>query len=99
MKYLVRLNKKAWNPILGKVIEGRVWEVEQVANKDSAKCIWHCANVKIRRNEVDTPISQEITQSGMKVKPTEIELAYSGIAVRGQDDSIVIDVRNGHDVS
>ena len=84
MKYLIRLNPKAYNPISGKVIASRVWEVEQCANKDSEKVIWHCAEVKIN----DRPIREFFTFPKAGAPPTE--LMYFGICTRGQDNAIEI---------
>lgn len=111
MRYLVRLNKKAWNPVTGKVMENRVWEVEQAEWKgrnggtDSGKVIWHCHNVVIRRDGLDTPIRFIVAENAANAKnlavkkATDLEFEFFGIVVRGDDDSIVIDVRSGHDVN
>jgi hypothetical protein len=92
MKYLVRLNPKAYNPITHAVIAARLWEIEQCANKDSEKVIWHCADVRID----ETPIRTLYTLPGKEAKPWEAE--YFGICVRGQDNAI--EIRTGdHDAS
>ena len=93
MKYTIRLNPKAFNPLTRKVIESRLWEVEQCANKDSEKVIWHCAEVKIGTKPV-----REFYTLPKKVEPPW-EMTVFGICVRGQDDAMVIDERTGHDVS
>ena len=90
MKYLVRLNPKAFNPITKKVIESRLWEIEQCASigksgdTDSERGIWHCADVRIDK----TPIRELFTLP----KPGEgsWERTYFGICVRGQDDVVEI---------
>jgi hypothetical protein len=97
VKYIIRLNMKAYNPITGKVDPKRVWEVEQAATKDSAKCVWHCAEVTIRRGSVDTPI-RDIIKQRFEDKPESgkvklVEFEYWGVVFRGQDDAIVIHER------
>lgn len=87
MKYLVRLNPKAYNPITKKVIESRLWEIEQVADRDSEKVIWHCADVRIDK----TPIRELFTLSKLGESPWE--RIYFGICVRGQDD--VVEIKTG----
>ena len=84
MKYLIRLNPKAYNPISGKVIASRVWEVEQCATKDSGKMIWHYADVRIGEKH----IREFFTLPKEGSPPTE--LTYFGICTRGQDNAIVI---------
>lgn len=91
MRYLVRLNPKAINPLTGRIIPSRVWEVEQCANKDSEKVIWHCARIRIG----DVPIHKIFTFPKPGENPTELE--FYGICVRGQDDAIVI-LEGKHDV-
>jgi hypothetical protein len=100
MKYTIRLNIKAWNPLTSKVDTRRVWEVEQAQNKDSASAVWHCANVIIRQHDgKEIPIIDLFAQArllqakepkvpGQKRPP--IEFVYWGIVMRGQDDAIVI---------
>jgi hypothetical protein len=93
LKYIVRLNSKAFNPITRKVIAARLWEVEQCAwkghdgSQDSEKVIWHCADVRID----DTPIRTLYTLPGEEAKPWEAE--YFGICVRGQDN--VVEIKTG----
>lgn len=92
MKYVVRLNTKAYNPLTGKLVASRLWEVEQCANRDSEKVIWHCADVRINQK----PIREIFTLP----KPGEapFEVTYFGICIRGQDD--VVEIREGrHEVS
>ena len=108
MKYTVRLNVKAWNPLTSKVDTRRLWEVEQAANKDSAKIAWHCANVVIRHYDgKEVPITElfaaarllqtrEPKVPGQKKPP--IEFTYWGIVMRGQDDAIVIQ-EGQHDIA
>jgi len=76
MKYIVRVNKKAMNPITRKIIPEIVWEVEQVKTKDSPAVVWHSANVTVD----ETPIVNlfPIPQKG---KPMP-EVSFEGIAVR-----------------
>ena len=88
MKYLVRLNKRAFNPVTKRVVPGRVWEVEQAANRDSEKVIWHCGDVRI--DGVPVRDLFDLTP--------EWEHVCFGICVRGQDDAIEI-WTGPHDVS
>lgn len=94
MKYIVRLNPRSYNPLTNKVDKRIVWEVEQAENKDSKKVIWHCADVKVRRGQTETPIRFEIAREYANApnlqKEKPVELSYWGIVVRGSDDSIVI---------
>lgn len=104
MKYIVRMNLKAWNPLTSKVDMRRVWEVEQCQSKDSEKCIWHCSEVRIRtRDGVETSIGDLFAKEmkaplpqGEKRKP--VEIVSHGIVVREADDAIVIR-EGGHDVA
>ena len=91
MKYIVRLNPRAFNPITKKVIPERLWEVEQCANRDSEKVIWHCADVRIG----ELPIRMFFTLPKAGEPPTELK--FSGICTRGQDNAICIYERR-HDV-
>lgn len=91
MKYIVRLNQRAYNPITSKVDPRRVWEVEQCATKDSEKVIWHCAEVLID----GVPFRTFFVLPNPGDKP--FEASYEGIVVRGQDDAI--EIKEGrHDV-
>ena len=92
MKYLIRLNPKALNPLPGKINAKRLWEVEQCQSKDSEKVIWHCADVRIG----STPMREFFVLAKPGEKP--FELTVFGICYRGADDAIVIDERKGHDV-
>ena len=85
MKYLVRLNPKALNPLTGKIIPGRLWEVEQCADKDSEKVIWHCADVRVNK----TPI-RELFRT-LPGAPWEGE--YFRLCLRAQDDVLEIQTR------
>lgn len=92
MKYIVRLNPKAMNPLTKRIDARRIWEVEQCADKDSERVIWHCADVKID----GLPVHKFF----ILPKPGEPPWEFSafGIVVRDQDNAIVI--RTGrHDVS
>jgi hypothetical protein len=91
MKYIVRLNPKAFNPITHKVEPSRVWEIEQCADRDSEKVIWHCADVRIN----NTPICEIFVLPKPGEEP--FERTYFGICVRGQDNAI--EIKEGrHDV-
>ena len=85
LKYLVRLNPRAYNPITHRVNAARVWEVEQCATRDSGRVIWHCADIRID----STPI-HELFQL-QKDKPWEG--TYFGKCFRGQDD--VVEIHTG----
>lgn len=85
----MRLNPRAFNPLTHKLIPSRVWEVEQCANRDSEKVIWHCADVRIN----GIPIRRIFTA----VKDKVFEVTCDGICVRGADDAIEI-VERKHDV-
>lgn len=87
MKYIVRLNQKAFDPVTRKVNADRLWEIEQKATKDSEKVIWHCADIRIDQ----TPIREIFTmpQEGQPLWQTE----YFGICVRGQDN--VVEIHTG----
>ena len=84
MKYIIRINPRAYNPVTNKVIAERLWEIEQVANKDSEKVVWHCADIRVD----DTPIRELFKLAGEGEKPWQHECF--GICVRGQDNAIEI---------
>lgn len=90
MRYLIRLNPKAFNPLTKRVIAERLWEVEQCASTDSEKVIWHCADVRIG----GTPINQLFTlpKPGEGVWSKEV----FGFCVRGQDNAVEIHVGNAN---
>ena len=90
MKYIVRINPRAINPLTRKVVANRVWEVEQVADKDSEKVIWHCAAIRVDK----VPIWELYRAPHEGEKPWEAE--YFGICIRGQDNVVDILTR-GHD--
>jgi hypothetical protein len=90
MKYLVRLNLKAYNPLTQKWRADRLWEVEQCESlglsgrQDSEPVIWHCGDVRI-----DTKHVREffhLPKPGEK--PWQMECF--GVCVRGQDNAIEI---------
>lgn len=86
MKYKVRLNPKALNPLTMKINEKLLWEVEQClalggnGRTDSEKVIWHCADVRIDK----TPIGKLFRLE------SKWELEVEGMALRGQDNAIEI---------
>lgn len=98
MKYIIRLNPKALNPITRKIIADKVWEVEQCESRgrdggiDSHKVIWHCADVRVNA----TPIRELFQMVKEGEKPWSVE--YFGICVRGADDAIEIKT-GAHDAS
>jgi hypothetical protein len=93
MKYLIRLNPKAFNPLTRKVNAARLWEVEQCAmlGRDgkvkSEKVIWHCADIRIDGENISHKFS--LPKEGQK--PWEAE--YWGACARGQDD--VVEIHTG----
>lgn len=92
MKYLIRINPKAYNPLTRKVNASRLWEIEQCANKDSERVIWHCEDIRVDQ----TPIREMYTipKEGDQIWERE----FFGICVRGQDN--VVEIRTGaHDAS
>jgi hypothetical protein len=90
MKYIVRLNPRAFNPLTHKVSAHILWEVEQCekiggnGRMDSEKVIWHCADVRIDGRHV-----REFFQL-----PKEGEKLWQydcfGVCTRGQDNAIEI---------
>ncbi len=84
MRYLVRLNPNAINPLTMKVRADRLWEVEQAGSRDSESVIWHCADVKIDGQHVRELF--QLPKPGEK--PWEIE--RYGVCTRGQDNAIEI---------
>lgn len=96
MRYLVRLNPKAFNQLTRKVNASRLWEIEQcafgVTPNISEKVIWHCAEVRVD----DKMIQTLFTLPGKDEKPWEAE--FFGICVRGQDNAVEIKT-GAHDVS
>jgi hypothetical protein len=92
MKYLVRLNPRAFNPLTRKVIVSRLWEIEQCGDPDSQKVIWHCADVRID----SVPIRELFKLNCEDGKPWQGE--FFGICVRGQDNAIEIKT-GAHDAS
>ena len=92
MKYIIRLNPRAFNPLTRKVIAERLWEVEQCATRDSEKVIWHCADIRINL----TPIRELYTLPKPGEKVWEWE--GFGICVRGQANAV--EIKTGpHDAS
>lgn len=90
MRYIVRVNPKAYNPVTRSLIASRLWEVEQCAatggdgRLDSERVIWHCADIRID----DVPIRELFVLPEPGGKPWEREVF--GICVRGQDNAIEI---------
>jgi len=106
VRYLVRLNPKAMNPLTGKAVLRYLWEVEQCANKDSERVIWHCADVKIGDADIRQVIGQRTILNDAQILAAtrtagsagpKFELAFEGIIIRGQDNAIVI-MEGRHDV-
>jgi len=89
MRYFVRLNPRAFNPLTKQVNESRMWEIEQCADKDSEKVIWHAQDVRVDK----TPIRELFHL--VPDKPWEGE--YIGVCFRGQDNVIEIHTREQGD--
>jgi hypothetical protein len=90
VRYLIRLNPRAFNPLTRKVIAERLWEVEQceLFGHDglvkSAKVIWHCADVRIDKQNISQFF--ELPKEGEK--PWQYECF--GVCLRAFDDAIEI---------
>jgi hypothetical protein len=82
VKYIIRLNPRAYNPVTRTITKSRLWEVEQCATRDSDKCIWHAADIKVDGRHV-----REFFQLPKDGEPAWEYTCY-GIAVRGQDNAI-----------
>ena len=105
MKYVVRQNPRAYNPVTGKTDLQRAWEVAQVAwdggsGHDSEEVVWHCAEVVVNGQ----PISEVIAIRTERLLPDEKEeIARKGIAFHGictRDQNNAISIREGrNDVS
>lgn len=87
MKYIIRLNPKAYNPLTRKIIAECLWEVEQCGNRDSELVKWHCADVRINA----TPIRELFTLP----EPGAGAWQHTcfGVCMRGMDDVIEIRTR------
>lgn len=84
MKYFIRLNPKAINPLTLRVNPARLWEVEQAGTRDSELVIWHAADVRIDKQHV-----RELFQLPREgEKPWQIE--RYGVCVRSQDNALEI---------
>lgn len=93
MKYLVRLNPRAYNPLTKRINSAVIWEVEQVATKDSEKVLWHCSDVKIDGESIQKLF--KFPKRGEK--PTEME--FFGICTRdGYADAVNILTKGRHEV-
>lgn len=93
MRYLVRINPRAVNPLTKRIDETRVWEVEQCRSTDSERVKWHCADVNI-----DGVNITKIFQFPKKGEPPT-EMEFYGIVARGADDAIQILTKGRHEVS
>jgi len=93
MKYIVRINPKAYNVLLKRIIPAIIWEVEQVKTRDSEKVIWHCSNVKID----GVPITKIFPLPKKGEPPTQME--FAGVCIRdGYEDAIQILTKGRHEV-
>jgi hypothetical protein len=91
MKYVVRLNVRAFNPVTRKIDARRMWEVEQCKTNDSPGVKWQCANVLLNGKSIN-----ELFVLPKEGEPP-FEAVIHGIAVRGIGDAI--EIREGrHDV-
>jgi hypothetical protein len=86
--YKIRLNPRAFNPLTKQIIASRLWEIEQVADKDSERVIWHCSDIRVN----DKPIRELYALPKPGDPAWEIE-CY-GIAVRGQDNAIEVHTKD-----
>jgi hypothetical protein len=93
LKYLVRLNPRAINPLTLKVNAKVLWEIEQCekvgggGRQDSERVIWHCSDVRIDDKHVREFF--KLPKDGEK--PWQMECF--GICLRGQDD--VVEIHTG----
>ena len=100
MRYTVRLNPRAYNPITRRNEESRRWEVVQEEIKggtghDSESVIWHCADVTVNGVPIQTVFGRERGCDGELPK----ELSFRGVAFRGADNAIAITERTvGYEV-
>ena len=90
MKYFIRLNPKAINPLTLRVNASRLWEIEQCESHgkdgrlDSEAVIWHGADVRIDGQHI-----RELFQlPAQGERPWQIE--RYGVCTRGADDAIEI---------
>ena len=84
MKYIIRLNPRAFNPLTHKLNVSRQWEVEQVASRDSERVIWHCRDVRVDQ----TPIRELFKLPTVGSPPWD--MTCFGVCVRGADDALEI---------
>ncbi len=84
MRYLVRLNPKAINPLTLQVNAKLLWEVEQVSTRDSEAVLWHAADIRIDKQHVRELF--QLPKPGEKPWQTECW----GVCLRGQDNAIEI---------
>jgi hypothetical protein len=99
MKYLIRLNPRAVNPLTRKVIVGKLWEVEQTekiggnGRVDSPAVIWHCGDIRIDGESIQSlaPLEayRELTQPAVPGTARWV-LETWGVCSRGADDAIEI---------
>lgn len=86
MRYIVRLNKKAVNPLTRQLDPKRLWEVEQLADKDSERVVWHAEAVRINEQK-----ASDFFQTPVPPKTIwDWELHYKGYVARGQDNAVVV---------
>ena len=90
MRYIIRLNPRAFNLLTRKVSADRLWEIEQCEKRggdgriDSEAVIWHCADIRIDKKHIREFF--KLPQPGEK--PWQYECF--GVCVRGQDNAIEI---------
>lgn len=90
LKYFIRLNPKAINPLTMRVNAKLLWEVEQAEHLgsngrlDSEAVLWHCADVRI--DDIHVREFFQLPKPGEP--PWQIE--RFGVCVRAQDNAIVI---------
>jgi hypothetical protein len=99
MKYLIRLNPRAVNPLTRKVIASKLWEVEPCekiggnGRADSPAVIWHCSEIRIDGKSIAqlAPIEayRELAHPAVSGAARWL-LEIWGVCSRGADDAIEI---------
>ena len=97
MKYTVRPNPKAYNPVTGLTDPKKVWEVAQHewaggTGHDSEQVSWLCAEVKINGVPITEVIATRTSAQtpAEKLKVAEKGMEFYGICTRDQDNAISI---------
>lgn len=103
MKYLIRLNPRAVNPLTRKVAASKLWEVEQCekiggnGRIDSPAVIWQCGDIRIDGESIQSlaPLEayRELAQPAV-AGAVRWALETWGVCSRGADDAIEIRTTN-----